>query len=759
MSEPTAHTNRLAKETSPYLLQHQHNPVDWYAWGPEAFEAARKQDKPIFLSVGYSTCYWCHVMERESFENQEVAAEMNRRFINIKVDREERPDVDQLYMTAVQVLTQHGGWPMSVFLMPDLRPFFGGTYFPPQDHGNRPGFVSLLQGIEDAYRNRKTEVEKSAAQITEILRKLAEPPALKEEVAIDNALVSRLIARSASDYDSRLGGFGAAPKFPRQTLLELLLTYNRYRPDPERAAMVFHTLDCMAHGGIRDQLGGGFHRYSTDADWLVPHFEIMLYDNAMLGWCYIEAYRQTEDRRYSTVARGIFDFVLRDMTSPEGAFYTAFDAEVDTEEGKTYLWTRAEVEATLAEALGNETDAEVKIHRFCRVYGLDDGPNFADPHHGKGRPEKNILFLAEPAGDKVPALLDPELVRLREILLKARNLRKQPSLDTKIITSWNALMIRALASAGFVLQERKYLDAAVKATDFLMKNHRGSDEGLHRTSRDGVAKYPGFLDDYAFVIQAMIALADCGASERWKESAKALTQVMLRKFGDPVQGGFYFSETGADDLIVRQKVATDSPLPAGNGVAALALLSLEQPADAGKTIAVFARQLEGQAEAMSTLLQAAVVYLLENEPLKVSPAAQSPGRLSPVEMSHQVVSLETTWTSPTALAVHVKIRDGFHISAHDATAGMRATQLSVSGNDAPQVSAIDYPSAELLKVAFADEPVHCYTHNATIHVAFETRPAAGSKVKMALHYQACDDESCLPTGTKHWDVEAPAVEI
>jgi uncharacterized protein YyaL (SSP411 family) len=754
MSESSAHTNRLAKETSPYLLQHQHNPVDWYAWGPEAFEAARSQNKPIFLSVGYSTCYWCHVMERESFENESVAAEMNQRFINIKVDREERPDVDQLYMMAVQILTHHGGWPMSVFLLPDLRPFYGGTYFPPQDHANRPGFVTLLAGLEDAFKNRKPEVEKSAAQITGFLNQLAEPARPTAPMTIDQAFVERLIERSASDYDPRSGGFGAAPKFPRQTLLELLLIFNRQSPDAKRAAQIFHTLDCMAHGGIRDQLGGGFHRYSTDAEWLVPHFEIMLYDNAMLAWCFIEAYRQTEDRRYSTVARGILDFVLRDMTSPEGLFYTAFDAEVDAEEGQTYLWTRAEVEATLAEALADAPDAEAQIHRFCRVYGLDDGPNFSDPHHGNGRPEKNILFLADPVGDKVPSLLDPDLARLREILLKARNLRKQPLLDTKIITSWNALMIRALATAGFVLQERKYLDAAVKAAETLLKAHRAGDDGLHRTSRDGVAKYPGFLDDYAFFIQAMIALVDCGASERWKDHAAGLCQVMLRKFGDPVRGGFYFSEAGADDLIVRQKVASDSPLPSGNGVAAMVLLSMGQAPEAGKLISIFAKQLEGQAEGMSALLQAALLYLRENPPLSIDPAT-SAAPATPAEIGHQVVTLSSRWTSPKVLAVDVKIRDGFHISAHDASAGMRATQLAISGDDAPAVSGIDYPPPQLLSVAFADEPVHCYTQTATITVSFSTDPMPGSKVKMALHYQACDDEACLPTGTRHLVVDVP----
>ena len=342
VSQPTAehrHTNRLARETSPYLLQHQHNPVDWYAWGPEAFEAARSQDKPIFLSVGYSTCYWCHVMERQSFENEAIAAEMNRLFINIKVDREERPDVDQLYMTAVQVLTRHGGWPMSVFLLPDLRPFYGGTYFPPTDMHGRPGFPTVLRALEDAYRNRRSDVEQSAAQLKDILEQLAQPAPPERAVTIDQDFINRLIDRSTSDYEPNFGGFGDAPKFPRETLLETLLVHHANHPDERLAHQIRHTLDAMSRGGIRDHLGGAFHRYSTDAKWLVPHFEIMLYDNAMLAWIYVEASRQFNEPRYAQIARDIFWFVNEEMTSPDGAFYTALDAEVDALEGGSYLWT------------------------------------------------------------------------------------------------------------------------------------------------------------------------------------------------------------------------------------------------------------------------------------------------------------------------------------------------------------------------------------------------------------------------------------
>ncbi len=339
------HTNRLANEASPYLLQHQHNPVDWYAWGDEAFERARRENKPIFLSVGYSTCYWCHVMERQSFENEAIAKVMNEHFINIKVDREERPDVDQLYMTAVQVLTHQGGWPMSVFLAPDLRPFYGGTYFPPSDAYGRPGFPTLLRAISDAYHNRKNEVEQSANQLVNILTQLAEPRRPESAMKIDETYINSLIARSTSDYDHHNGGFGSAPKFPRETLLELLLVSLRDEQSQiaNLKSQILHTLDSLARGGIRDHLTGAFHRYSTDEKWLVPHFEIMLYDNAMLAWIYAEAFRQTNEPRYASVAEDILYFIKSEMRSEAGAFYTALDAEVDGHEGQNYLWTASEI--------------------------------------------------------------------------------------------------------------------------------------------------------------------------------------------------------------------------------------------------------------------------------------------------------------------------------------------------------------------------------------------------------------------------------
>jgi uncharacterized protein YyaL (SSP411 family) len=735
----TKHTNRLAQETSPYLLQHQHNPVDWYPWGEEAFEASRKQDKPIFLSVGYSTCYWCHVMERQSFENPAIAKEMNDRFINIKVDREERPDVDQLYMTAVQVLTRHGGWPMSVWLTPDLRPFYGGTYFPPEDGHGRPGFGTVLRALEDAYKNRKDDVEKTATQLKGILEQLAEPAPPSTPIVIDRAFIDAQVERSTSDYEPTYGGFGSAPKFPRETLLELLLVYcgdenvEARRKAPVRKKLL-HTLDALAAGGIRDQLGGGFHRYSTDAKWLVPHFEIMLYDNAMLGWCYVEAFRQTEDRRYAEVARGIFDFVLREMTSPQGSFYTAFDAEVDGQEGLNYLWTAAEVEAVL----GGE-DGKF----FNHVYGLDRGPNFADPHHGNGVPDKNILFLPIPYEAEVLDRLEP----MRQKLKAARDRRKQPLLDTKILTSWNALMIRALAHGGQVLQEERYLDAAAMGAQFLLKNHRTPDGGLYRTSRDGAAKYNGFLDDYAFLSQALLALAAAGAPGYWKSEADALFAVMERKFGDPGHGGYYFSDETATDLIVRQKYAGDSPLPSGNAIAAIAALALGQTDAARRTLAVFAGQMQQNGEGMSSTVQAALLFLRQHEPFTVTSGSGGAERLaSPSEIAANVVGMRAAWASATQLNVHLEVLDGFHINAHEAGKGLVPTSLAVARG--PDVAGIDYPPGEEQRFAFADAPIRVYDGSITIAVRFASAPSPGGTIQLSLTYQACDDSACLTPVTK-----------
>jgi uncharacterized protein YyaL (SSP411 family) len=732
------HANRLAAETSPYLLQHQHNPVDWYAWGEEAFEAARAQNKPIFLSVGYSTCYWCHVMERQCFENEAIAAEMNQRFINIKVDREERPDVDQLYMTAVQVLTRHGGWPMSVFLTPDLRPFYGGTYFPPTDMHGRPGFVTVLKGIEDAYKNRPKDVEQTAGELARILGDVSEPQPPRQALKIDAAMIESFIERSTADYEPTFGGFGSAPKFPRETLLELLLVHQRTSPNADRMRMIRHTLDAMMYGGIRDQLGGGFHRYSTDGQWLVPHFEIMLYDNAMLAWCYVEAFRQTNDQRYARVARGICDFVLREMTSPDGPFYTAMDAEVDGQEGLNYLWVGDEIERVL----GAE-DAKL----FNRVYGVDRGFNFADPHHGRGTADKNILHVPEPAGlEEADARLEP----MRRKLKAARDQRKQPLLDTKILTSWNGLMIRALAFASRVLNEKHYADAAERAANFLLAKHRMPDGGLFRTSRNSAPKYAGFLDDYAFLIQAMIELRDLEGPDDWDKHALAVAKVMQQKFSDAARGGFYFTEEGAKDLIVRQKTASDSPLPSGNAVAAMAMLDLDQAQVARGVLQAFAAQLERGAEGMSSIVQAAHQYVREHGPIEVKGAGggAADGVVTPEQVAAGVVNLTADWAEENQLAVRIEVLDGFHINAHEASAGLVPTKLAVVGVEG---ASVDYPPGEERKFEFADQAIRVYEGTVTFAVRFPSPPAT-SKLTLRLTYQACNDFACLPPLTKQFEL-------
>jgi len=709
------HTNRLIHESSPYLLQHAHNPVDWYPWGPEAFEAARAQDKPIFLSVGYSTCYWCHVMERQSFENEHIADEMNRRFINIKVDREERPDVDALYMTAVQVLTGQGGWPMSVFLRPDLSPFYGGTYFPPTDAYGRPGFLTVLRGIDEAWRSRRADVDRTSQQLTEVLRQVAQPPAPDAPFTIDAALIERLVERSVGDYDAVHGGFGAPPKFPRQTLLEMLLAHGGHSDRVRR------TLDAMADGGIHDHLGGGFHRYATDARWLVPHFEIMLYDNAMLAQVYAQAHRQTGSPRYADVARGICDFVLGQMTSPDGAFYTAFDAEVDAEEGKTYLWTRHEIE----QVLGGD-DAAL----FFATYALDS-------QHG-------IIHRPRPVEYEAP--LERKLDAMRRRLLAERVKRKQPMLDRKVLTSWNALMIRALGFAARALDEPRYLDAANRAADWLLKNHRRPDGTLmHSWRPDLPSSRPifGMLDDYAFFAQALLELGRV-------EQATVLADQMDRLFADP-GGGWYFTSADATDLIVRQKVGTDSPLPSGNAVAAMVMQQVGRIEATAKALACFAPQMASHGEAMSAMIQSAHFYIRQHGPIVVGVGQkiQEPRTSSIREQALGAVRLQTAWVSPVELHVTVQIKPGMHIHANQAAEGMVPTQLLVNTDDA-KVSNIHYPPAQSLSAAFSDDALPVYAGQVCIAVRFDTPPAAG--VRLALTYQPCTDSACLVAVTQRIDV-------
>jgi len=594
--------NRLAHETSPYLLQHANNPVDWYPWGPEALERARAEDKPIFLSIGYSACHWCHVMEHESFENADIAKVMNDLFVNIKVDREERPDLDQIYMNAVQLMTQHGGWPMSVFLTPDLRPFYGGTYYPPTSRMGMPGFPNVLMGVSDAWKNRRDQVLESAGRLTQALVEMNARESAAGELTPE--MLTDAAASFEGYFDFTHGGFGSAPKFPHAMDLRVLLrTWSREQHATQQE-MIRLTLDKMAGGGIYDHLGGGFHRYSVDAKWLVPHFEKMLYDNALLAGCYTEAFQATQNPEYARVARETLDFILREMTHAEGPFYSTQDADSEGEEGKFYVWKPAEV----LSVLGSEKGAV-----FNRVYDVSDAGNF-EGHNILNLP-KTLAQCAKILGCS-EADLRSELAEGRARLLAVRSQRIWPGLDDKVLVSWNALAIEAMAEAAGPLAEPRYLAAARKAADFLLKTLRRADGRLLHSWRNSQAKFDAYLDDYAYLCNALVSLYEASFEERWIDEAVALADVMLAQFADTTGGGFYFTASDHEALITRNKDAHDASVPSASGMAATALLRLgkltgrgDYLAAAEGTLKLYAELIERSPSAGGQMLIALDFYL------------------------------------------------------------------------------------------------------------------------------------------------------
>jgi uncharacterized protein YyaL (SSP411 family) len=616
------HTNRLAGEKSPYLLQHAHNPVDWYPWGEEAFTRARAEDKPIFLSIGYSTCHWCHVMEHESFENDAIAALLNRDFIAIKVDREERPDVDRIYMTFVQATSGGGGWPMSVWLTPLLEPFFGGTYFPPENRWGHPGFGSVLTQIAAAWRSDRDKILESARGIVEQLEQHAAVEPAHAGVAFDAATLDSGFSVFRRTFDSRLGGFGGAPKFPRPSVLNFLLRYHARTQNPEAREMVLLTLREMARGGMHDQLGGGFHRYAVDDRWFVPHFEKMLYDQAQLAVAYLEAFQLTGDERYAGSARRILDYVLRDMTDPEGGFYSAEDADsvIDAAhpehkgEGAFYIWSADEIRARAG------ANADLVIFR----YGVRDGGNVDHDPQGEftGR---NILYQANTIEDTARHFnrsLDDTRAALAlaaDALLAARAERVRPHLDDKILTSWNGLMISAFALGGAVLEDGRYAKAARRAADFVIARlYQASSGGLLRRYRAGEAAIPAFLDDYALFTQALIDLYEAQFDPDHLRLALGLTETMRVLFEDPASGAFFSSPAGDSSLVLRVKEDYDGAEPSGNSVAALNLLRLSRmtnrpdfAASAQRTFAAFGSRLQHAPMAVPQMLVACEFALAE----------------------------------------------------------------------------------------------------------------------------------------------------
>jgi uncharacterized protein YyaL (SSP411 family) len=552
-------TNRLAQETSPYLLQHQHNPVDWYPWGDEALARAKQEQKPILLSVGYSACHWCHVMERESFEDARIAALMNEHFVCVKLDREERPDLDAIYMQATLALRGHGGWPMNVFLTPDLEPFFAGTYFPPQDRHGLPSWETVLLALAQAWRDKRDDVVKDANRIAAHLKEVAGATA-PQALGVD--LLAKACEQLAEEYDPEHGGFGDAPKFPRPEALSLLLRHHRRSGDAKALEMVRGTLDGMARGGIYDQLGGGFARYSTDAEWLVPHFEKMLYDNALLARAYLEGFQVTGEKRYRRVAVETLDYVLREMTSAEGGFFAATDADSEGVEGKFFVWTPEQVH----EVLGDEAGA-----RFCAYYDVREGGNW------EGASILNTpRSLDEVAGElRLEAgVLERELIAARVKLYAARSERVPPGLDDKILTAWNGLMISALALGYRVLADERYLVGARNAADLLLTRCVDEDGKLKRSYKAGRARFDATLEDYAYLAAGLVDLYEASGRHSYLAAATVLVERVLGDFSDEAGGALYFTAKDAEQLLLRHREGQDGATPNPNAVAALTFARL-----------------------------------------------------------------------------------------------------------------------------------------------------------------------------------------
>ncbi|MBX3388811.1 MAG: thioredoxin domain-containing protein [Phycisphaeraceae bacterium] len=767
--------NRLAASTSPYLLQHARNPVDWYPWGGEAFEAARRRDVPIFLSIGYSTCYWCHVMERESFENESIASVMNERFVCIKVDREERPDVDDIYMTATQVMTGHGGWPMNCFLEPgSLRPFWCGTYFPPAARPGLgvPAFPQVLVNISEAYKTQRDEVLNQAEQIAGIVRERMKP--VRAVGSIDGVgAVTEAVSGLLRMFDRNQGGFGGAPKFPQPVFLELLLDARENSGSPATKDAIDQslrfTLDRMMIGGIYDHLGGGFHRYSVDAHWTVPHFEKMLYDNALLARVYARASLAYSDGEYARIARETCEYVLREMSQPGGGFASAQDAEVDGREGLNYVWTLDDVRAAL-----NAEDAAFAT----KVLSMDAGPNFKDPHH-PSEPARSVLRLGDRA-DRVARTLGMEpdefharLGRIRQRLRTIRAARRQPHLDDKVLASWNGLMIGALATAGAALQEPRFVAASVAAADFVLNSMVLSDGRLARSTRLGTSSGAGYLEDYAFVIAGLLELSaavpDSAESRKFGDAAARLAEKAHELFADGA--GVYFDvEDGAGNLFVRARSTHDGAIPSGTSVQFHNLLSLRrEDRAAGLFSGIVAPLVEmplGIASAARALLrvltdaswkETSLVAMMRGAPGQKTEREES---FTPVEIYASEERLAVGPDTPASMTLVLQIAEGYHVIAGDPwvddpkseARGLLPLRVHTVGGSGIRVYA-DYPAGSPYTVAreVIGAP-RVYDGRIEFEVAVELDGEWKGKPLLAVTFQACSGTECLQPRTAELDI-------
>ena len=749
--------NRLIHEKSPYLLQHARNPVDWYPWGPEAFARARKENKPVFLSVGYSTCHWCHVMEHESFERQDVAEILNKHFVAIKVDREERPDVDQIYMLATQVVTGRGGWPNSLWLTPDGKPWYAGTYFPREDRSGRPGFKTVLRRLAGLWRERRKDVLDQADKLAKALKEYSSAGRVAAPGKLSFDLLEKGTQGLRQSYDAAQGGFSQAPKFPPHSALRLLFYEHRRTRRADLQQMAARTLDAMARGGIYDHIGGGFHRYSTDAKWLVPHFEKMLYDNAQLIRAYVDGFLATGSEAYRQVVAETAEWVFREMTDSAGGFYSALDADSEGEEGKFYLWTRREILDVLGRSEGE---------LFCGVYNVTEEGNYHDEAARK-RTGTNILHLTEAMEDLATRLkvdkgdLHRRLAAARKKLLARREGRIRPYRDDKVLVSWNALMIGSLAYAGRHLQESRYVAAAEKAADFIL-THMRKDGRLLRTYRRGHAKLNAYLDDYAFLADALLDLHEATGRKRWLKEADSLTQLLLKHFHDPADGGFFFTSGDHENLLARTKDPMDRAIPAGNAVAAGALVRLagqtgrtEPLAAAGRVLERFHGHMDRMPQATAAMLLAAGAYL---EATASAAASQPAGAKPDAVAGKPPVALEA-FVSPRSaapgevvdVAIRVTIDKGWHINSNKPLQKhLIPTSVHVEPTRFAALHRVVYPEGKKAKFAFSKEALSVYEGVIRIRAKVRIDPSAGPgpvEATVAVKTQACNDSSCLAPET------------
>ena len=752
-SSTTITANRLAGESSPYLLLHAHNPVDWYPWGPEAIEKARREDKPIFLSVGYSTCYWCHVMERESFSDPETAAVMNRDFVNIKLDREERPDVDEIYMAATQILSGHGGWPNSLFLTPDLKPYYAGTYFPPENRHGRPGFRTLLADLATAWTERRSEVHEQAEEMAHAMHHYLEERSQPAAMPPHPGAATHAVDALAKRFDRRFGGFGDAPKFPTPSNLLLLLDLAADRPDA--GEMLAATLDAMARGGIYDQLGGGFHRYSTDREWKVPHFEKMLYDNGFLLEIYAREYARTGSPEAARTARETADFLAREMTSPEGAFLSAIDAETAGDEGAFYVWTRGEIDAVL----GAE-DASF----LAPLLGFAGAPFFEGGRYVLHLPERLAAVAEKRRLD--PAALLSEVAALEGRLFAARSRRERPATDDKVLADWNGTAIAGMAVAGQLLGEPAYVERAARAADFLLSRLRvtGGPAGgpLLHTYRAGQAKVPAMLADYVFLVRGLLALhtaIPAPENARWLAAAAELTGEQIERLGDPTpEGGGFFAAGESPDLLFRSKDIFDGAMPAGNAVAAWNLVELWERtgderwiAEARRTLTAFAPLVERAPEAVRTLALANRRYHRAVGGADALAAEATDERAPEAGMRQLEREEERAVVVRGALGeaaegfrpfrLTLDIAPGWHINANPASESyLVATEVTAEG---VALRNLRYPAPGQMELAAVDHPLDGY--DGTIEIEGEVSVGSG---RLLLTYQPCDATRCLPPVTQ-----------